>query len=215
MTTVTMEADAQAVKVKGAKVVDITTQLAKSVAFVVVSVHMWRGQFHIRGAKVDISGKEISDKVTTKPRWNLMPPKWREKFTNVEGKLKACISKARILNPDTDNDDLGELLRFPVRGLSIIPRSRLVNLFDELEQIENGEFKATVQAFCEDWPQVVEWAKQEVKDHPPEVWNAVRSFLPISAPAAIEKFSVEKIVIPIQLDEGVDMEYLSGINATG
>jgi len=213
--TTTMEADAQAVKAKGAKVADITTQLAKSVAFVVVSVHMWRGQYHIRGAKVDVSGKEISDKVTTKPRWNLMPPKWREKFTNVESKLKACITKARILNPDSDIDDLGELLRFPIRGLSIIPRSRLVSLFDELEQIENGEFKSTVEAFCEDWTQVTEWARQEVKDHPPEVWNAVRSFIPISAAAAGEKFSVEKIVIPIQLDEGVDMEYLSGVNATG
>lgn len=213
MTTATMEPDTQVVKSKGAKVADITGQLAKSIAFVVVSVHMWRGQYHIKGAKVEVSGEEVSEKVTTKPRWNLMPPKWREKFTNIESKLKACITKARILNPDTDDEEVGELLRFPIRGLSIIPRNRLVNLFDELEKIENGEFKDTVEAFSNDWEEVVMWAKNEVKDHPPEVWNIVRSFLPTSAQAAKERFYVEKIVIPIKLDSGVDLEYLTGADA--
>jgi hypothetical protein len=213
MTTATIEADVQSVKSKGAKVVDITGQLAKSIAFVVVSVHMWRGQYHIKGAKVEVSGEELSEKLTTKPRWHLMPPKWRERFTNVESKLKACINRARILNPDTDDDDVGELLRFPVRGISIIPRSRLINLFDELDKIEKGEWQAAIETFEQDWPQVVEWARSEVKDHPPEVWNVIRGFLPTSPKAAAERFFIDKIVIPIKLDGSTDLEYLTGKDA--
>lgn len=212
--TATMEADVQSVKSKGAKVVDVTSELAKSIAFVVVSVHMWRGQYHIRNAQVKVAGEELSQKMSTKPRWNLMPPKWREKFTNIDSKIKGCINKARILNPDTDDDSVEELLRFPVRGISIVPRNRLVALFDDLEKIEEGEFKSTVENLSNDWESVIEWARNEVKDHPPEVWNMVRAFLPTSGASAAERFNIEKIVIPIKLDSGADLEYLSGTSAT-
>src|SRR5579872_2658125 len=165
----------QSVRVAG----DITGALARSIAFVVVSVHMWRGQYHIQKAKVEVEGEEVSDKVTTKPRWNLMPPKWRERFTNIESKLKACITRAKILNPDTDDDDVGELLRFPVRGLSIIPRSRLVELFDELDKLETGEWQTAVDAFAKDWDAIVAWAKNEVRDNE-AAWNVIKLLLPTS-----------------------------------
>ena len=211
--TATMEADAQLVKAKGAHVADITGQLARSIAFVVVSVHEWRGQYHIKGSKVEVSGEELSDKITTKPRWNLMPPKWREKFTNIESKLKACITRARILNPETDDDDVKDLLRFPVRGLSIIPRNRLVTLFDELDVIENGEWNAAIKAFSDDWLNIVEWARSEVKDNE-AAWNVIRMLLPASPKAAAERFFIDKIVIPIKLDGATDLEYLAGQDAT-
>ena len=211
--TVTAE-DVQAVQGKGAKAVDITSQLARSVAFVVVSVHMWRGQYNIKGAKVEVSDKEVSAKLTTHPRWYLIPPEWRERFQTIESKLKGCVLKAKIINPDDEDQDVKQVLRFPIRGVSIIPRSRLVDLFEQLEDIESTEFKTAIAQFEAKWPDIIEWAKGEVKEHPPEVWNAIRAIMPKSGSEAAKRFSVEKVVIPIQIGSAMDLEYLSGQDAT-
>lgn len=210
MTATELEPTAQELQSNGHT--NITSELTSAIDFISFSVHLWRGQYKARSAQVTVADTDVQ-KLVTKPRWDLMPETWHKRFTIIEGKIRSAVNQAAVLNPadaDEDNEELRELFKFPVRGVRIIPRSNRNKLFDEIDTVENEEFKPAVDEFVAAWSAIREQIRVSVASYPPEIWNAISALLPATADKLRRYFWVDKLLVPIKMADDTELELLTG-----
>jgi hypothetical protein len=198
----------------------VTTELARSVDFIAISIHRWRGRYKARCVSPKVKDKEIPDELITPNQWKLMPPDWDKKFTQIAGKIHNVVDGACILNPkDEDEDDriannnVRQIIKFPIKGMRIIPRRNVIRLFDAVEEIENNEFRPLVEKLGAQWSSIVEERLKLIADQPAEVQAAFSSLMPTSGAALMTQFYIVKCRVPINLAHD-NIEAYTGQDAT-
>jgi hypothetical protein len=179
---------------------DTSSELSKNILFVAIYVHLWRGQFKIRGVSVQLDNVELVNKLITNPRWNLFPQEWKEKFTAVENKIKRVITE---LSVNTDS------VKFPIKGVHIIARKSAPLFFQQINDIERKDFKPLVDIFTARWMEIVDKLQNDFDD--PNAWSVASKFLPSSGPDLSKRFWIERVVVPITLDSQERFGELMGI----
>lgn len=193
----------------------IATELSKNVAFVMVSVHRFRGLYKIPNATVEFANTTLKKDMVTNPRWDLIPKRWNEKFNTVESNIKSLIHSYCVENPEekTEQNGTEAIRKFPLRGVHIIPKKSMFTFFDEVKKIEAIQFKPLVKSFGDDWKNIVTSLQLRTDDQPAAVWMTMAKHLPTSSVDVMNRFWIEKIIVPITIDSNVGLETLTGKEA--
>jgi len=189
--------------------IKLTKELDKHILCCKITVHMWRGQFKIRDAKVKVGEIQLNDELITNPRWKLLPDKWAEKFNKVEQKINNLVDRYRPLN--------SENCKFPLPGVEILPRKVAPKVFRQIKQIEETEFHPLVDEFVKAFPSIVETIKtnltKEDASKGEKQFNMLLPFLPRDQNWLRDKFWIEKQVVPIKFAEGAVFGLFEGDEA--
>lgn len=70
----------------------------------------WRGYKMMDKAEVTIAGEQIRDKITTKPRWKLIPDEVKEEFANLERSVDMLIQANCVFSSEDADDGRQPLL---------------------------------------------------------------------------------------------------------
>lgn len=174
-----------------------------------ITVHMWRGQFKVRDARVRVGDVQLAEDLITNPRWKLLPDQWADRLKKIEHKINNLVDRHRPLN--------SESCKFPLPGVEILPRKVAPKLFKQIKDIEEKEFHPTVDKFIEAFPTIVESIRASLTKEDPvkgeKQFNLLRPFLPVDMARLRDRFWIEKQVVPIRFSEGAAFGLFQGNEA--
>lgn len=160
--------------------IDENQPILKKVAFVSVTIHMWRGRYQIKNAEITVDETQLDKELTSLPHWRLVPAKWQKKFTTIEMKIRSTLQK--------------KSLQLPIRGVDVLPREAVSDVFKTIDDIIENELNPVVDEFCDYWPTALEQLKESL---PENQWNKLKHKIPEDAESLRKKFYVTKYVIPV------------------
>lgn len=169
-----------------------TTTLTREVVLVSLNVSWLKGQYVIESAQVKLEDEELQDDVATRPRWKMMPEDWKSKFSKLERKARLAIEAYGV--------------PFGIRGLQVIPRGMLSELFEKLGSIRQ-DFNELAAEFAQEFPAILAAFEKKVG---PAAFEQYRSKLPTAA-GVLGHFSIRYPIVPIVLGENTGQSSLATI----
>jgi hypothetical protein len=144
---------------------EIEIGINNDIRFYHVSVSVWRGHALIKSSRVEVGGTVVSEQVTTRPQWKLVPDHWQRRISGIESKIEGLIRTYRVHKSEsrTPSDSDEDNTRFALKGVSLIPRNRVPELQAELNAIRDGDMVTIAAEIIEDWPNIVRWVREKSK----------------------------------------------------
>lgn len=144
---------------------------------VTLNVHCWQGCPQIEDAYVAYNEQELDTRVSTLPRWKLMPRSWQSKFHGLESKARTAIKTYSV--------------PFSLRGVYIVPLVNAEELFTRLREIREL-YIVLVDQFLEDYDSWIDDLKESLQ----EAFETVKGYIPPKQKLKY-KFGIEWAIVPM------------------
>lgn len=175
-----------------------------------VSVHAPRLNFKVRGGQVVLDGIQLTGKQVTLPQWKLMPDELRSQLQEVENAVSTTLDRYRVpvrssatrSEIDAYGNERVDIVSnksheankyYLLRGLHLIPDSRIVSCVQELQQ-HDQRLRSIVETSLEDIDAFREAVRRQLSDD--VAWEKAQALLP-SRGHLLTRTGIEWVPFPI------------------
>jgi hypothetical protein len=181
---------------------NLVDRVQSSYALVSVRVSYWRGQRKVRRATVTVDGKVVNAASTTKPRWQLLPESWRNRFAALEQQVQAVVGHycvpARLhedTNDDGDGDDTPQSRKAAcMPSVHLVLAGRLEEFFGRLGSLQSL-MNMAADEFCTEDSRNKLLEELRAQDPDPEVYRDKEALVPYPSEMR-SRFGIRKAALP-------------------
>jgi Protein of unknown function (DUF3150) len=166
---------------EGADSQAVLQEIKRNCFLLSVTVHRWDGKYLVRGSTVHLANTELDDKLTTAPRWKLMPETWHKRIQPFVSQVRAVVYRVGVPFKD---------------GVYIVPKQRARELMATVRDIRE-RYRSVAAEFVSAWPDIVTQLERKIcREVGEEQWFSLSQKIPIET-ELLKLFDIEVGLWPI------------------